>query len=174
MIVTMGTTLNTVEPKRERAEGGGGSSEILHLAVMQPPKMKSLLDMLNILSDLPERISEVSREDASQDLGAAGSAGYAAAKGQGASARDQAMRSLPATDVMRTRLTHHLQSEVRELEHQARKLAQSVRQGSAYVLNELYAKIRRIQMLIVELLDAAEEVIRRLYIRLFIDHQQLV
>lgn len=128
-----------------------------------------------MLSDL-EKISEVVREEGSQDLGS-GAGSFPAARGTqsgGVSFRDQAIKALPSTEVMRQRLTHHLQKEVRELERRAGKLARTVRKGSAYLLNELYAKIRRIQSLIAELIEATAEVVKRLYIRLFIDHQQLV
>lgn len=150
------------------------SSEVRNLVVRQPPKLEGLMTLLDTLSGL-ERVAEVVREDSSQDIGAAGASGVAAAgTSQAASSREQAIQSLPPVTVMRKRLTGHLQSEMRQLERKARRVAHSARKGSAYLLNELYAKIRRIQSLIAELVDAAAEVVRQLYIRLFIDHQQLV
>jgi len=143
------------------------------LVVHQPPKLQSLL---TLLSDL-ERISEVLREESARDLGSSGGTGSSikgSAAGAGVSLRDQAIRSLPSTEAMRHKLTKHLQHEVRELEKRASRLARSGKKGSAFLLNELYAKIRRIQSLIAELVEAAADVVRRLYIRLFIDHQQLV
>jgi hypothetical protein len=38
----------------------------------------------------------------------------------------------------------------------------------------MYAKIRKVQSLITEVLEAVAELVERLYVRLFIDHQQLV
>ena len=160
------------EGRGETAESKGETSALAPLVVRQPPKLESLLMML---SDL-EKISEVVREEGSQDLGT-GAGSFAAGRGaQGGSVsfRDLAIKALPSTEVMRQRLTHHLQKEVRELERRAGKLARSAKKGSAYLLNELYAKIRRIQSLIAELIEATAEVVKRLYIRLFIDHQQLV
>ena len=61
-----------------------------------------------------------------------------------------------------------------ELERTSRRIARLSSRGSAYLLTQTYARIRKIQSLIEELVDAALEVIERLYVRLFIDHQQLV
>ncbi|HLC75556.1 MAG TPA: hypothetical protein VJB82_00330 [Candidatus Peribacterales bacterium] len=150
-----------------------GSESAAQLIVHQPPKLHSLL---TLLTDL-ERISEVIREDNAGDLGTSGGSGTGVAGGRGSagvSFRDQAIQSLPSTEAMRRHLTRHLQHEVRELEKRSARMARSRKKGSAYLLNELYAKIRRIQTLIAELIDAAADVVKRLYIRLFIDHQQLV
>lgn len=152
---------------RTPAEGG------FHLTVRQPEKITSLL---TVLGDL-ERISERIGEEHSQDLGggAAGPGrGDGAAKGAQVSLRQQAIRSLPPLEVMQQQIIHHLQREVRSLERSARRTAWRVRKGTAYLLTQIYARVRKIQALIAELREATAEMIQRLYIRLFIDHQQLV
>jgi len=145
-----------------------------HLTVRQPEKIRSLLF---VLADL-EKISEIVLEDQSKDMGSGGTSGLVGvvSGGQkgGTSLRDQAIRSLPSQDIMCRRLTRHLAKEVRQLEFKVRRISYSTKKGSAYLLNDLYAQIRKIQSLIIELADAATEVVRRLFIRLFIDHQQLV
>ena len=172
--IHVATHKNNAEQKKDRKESAASSSDVMSLAVKQPPKLEGLMTLLDTLSGL-ERVAEVVREDSSQDMGGAGAtAGAAAQASSGASIRAQAIKSLPSTAVMRKRLTSHLQREMRQLERKARSMARSAKKGSAYLLNELYAKIRRIQSLIAELIDAAAEVVRQLYIRLFIDHQQLV
>jgi len=161
------------EGGKEKEKSLSVSSETVKLTVKQPEKIRSLLA---VLADL-ERISEVVMEDSSRDLGAGTSAGASSGQAAGsasASQRGRAIQSLPTVPVMRNRLTKSLQREGRQLERRARRLARSTKKGSAYALNELYARIRKIQALIAELVDAAAEVVRRLYIRLFIDHQQLV
>lgn len=165
---------------QNNAERSGGSQLSSHesigtaeLAVRQPVKLTSLL---TLLSDL-EKISEIVREENAHDLGMGigASAGVGAGAGRGGfSFRDQAIQSLPSTEIMRRHLTRHLQHEVRALEKSAAHMARSKKKGSAYHLNELYAKIRRVQSLIAELIEAAADVVKRLYVRLFIDHQQLV
>lgn len=160
-------------PEKER-QSESVSEKRMKFTVQQPTKVKDLMQLLGAL-DSVARIAEAVSEDRSGDLGSGSGEGAVAGASSGqVSMRDQAIKKLPSTTVMRTRLTSHLQSEVRQLERRARKLARSTKKGSAYLLNELYARIRKIQALIIELTDAATEVVRRLYIRLFIDHQQLV
>ena len=169
-----------VNSQKNHSEGGPERrlemvSERHHrFTVQQPDKMK---DVMQLLQDLEAvgRIAEAVSEDRSGDLGSGGtgSTGASAAGGR-ISLRDQAIAKLPSTSVMRTRLTSHLQSEVRQLERRAKKFARSSREGGAFLLNELYARIRKIQALMGELVELAAEVVQRLYIRLFIDHQQLV
>ena len=169
-----------VNVQKNHSEGGserppGTTSEPqLRLTVQQPPKMRDVMQLLQDLEAIG-RISEAVSEDRSGDLGSGGtgSTGASAAGGK-ISLRDQAIAKLPSTSVMRTRLTSHLQSEVRQLERRAKKLARSSREGGAFLLNELYARIRKIQALMGELVELAAEVVQRLYVRLFIDHQQLV
>ncbi len=152
------------------------ASETVHAAliVRQPEKIKSLLV---VLGDI-ERISERVTEDASQDLGAAGGgAAQQGGQGQGGSQitlRQKAIQNLPTTSVMREKLVKHLQREVRHLEREARNISRTAAKGSAFVLTQMYAKIRKVQSLITEVLEAVAELVERLYVRLFIDHQQLV
>jgi len=143
------------------------------LTVRQPEKITSLLAVLSDLEKISERVSE----DRSQDLGAGARAGMgddSSTRDASQSARKQALQSLPSKEVMQRKLVSHLKGEVRHLEREARRLARSGKQGAAFLLTQTYARIRKIQSLIEELLGAAREVIERLYVRLFIDKQQLV
>lgn len=154
----------------EKVEGGHAA-----LVVKQPEKIKSLLV---VIGDI-ERISERIGEDASQDLGAGGGGttaqgGAQVQSGTQISLRQHALQSLPTTSVMREKLVKHLQKEVRHLERESCRVGRAAGKGSAYVVTQLYAKIRKIQALIMEVLEAAAELVERLYVRFFIDHQQLV
>jgi hypothetical protein len=158
---------------RERKGAFDITSEGFYLTVKRPEPLRSLL---LVLDDL-ERFSERLGEDRSSDLGAGGGQGaMSAARGSQASQspRRHAVANLPSLPVMRRELTLHLKREVQHLERQARHLARRVTTGTAFLLNELYAKIRKIQSLIADLTHAAAEIVERLYIRLFIDHQQLM
>ncbi len=160
------------EGGRERMTSHQESKGGYELTVRQPEKITSLLAVLSDLEKISERVSE----DHSQDLGG-GSGGGMADDGTGAvavSLRKQALQSLPSKEVMQRKLTQHLKAEVAHLERGARRIARSTKRGSAYLLTQTYARIRKIQALMEELLDAALAVIERLYVRLFIDHQQLV
>ncbi len=161
-------------------EVGRGSSSSLpesregyQLTVRQPEKITSLLATLSALEKISERVAE----DHSGDLGAgAGGAttGDGSQAGGAVSLRQQAIQSLPSREVMQKKLISHLHTEVSELERESRRIARLNAKGSAYLLTQTYARIRKIQSLIEDLIDAALEVIERLYVRLFIDHQQLV
>ena len=161
---------NQKERKADLGDSLNFSQDGVQLTVRQPEKIRSLLI---VLSDL-EKISETVSEDQSQDLGG----GAATTAGDDdlvtSSVRGKAIQSLPSTSVMRGKLTKHLQREVRQLERKSRRLARFNKKGSAYLFNEIYARIRKLQALAAELVDAAADTVRRLYVRLFVDHQQLV
>lgn len=171
---TNGQNLAPAEHGGERVQTYNAPKEGVQLTVKQPERIQSLLLVLADLEKIAERISE------DRSAGPGGGAVGAGRKGDDgggatqASLRKQALQSLPALPVMQRRLIAHLDREVRHSEREARGMARTVRKGSAYLLTKLYARIRKIQSLIAELADAAAEVIQRLYIRLFIDHQQLI
>ena len=159
--------------KGNNASRSHESREGFQLTVRQPEKITSLLATLSALDKISERVAE----DHSGDLGAGGATGTSGDGTQGGGAislRQQALQSLPSKEVMQKKLITHLKSEVHELERTSRRIARLSSRGSAYLLTQTYARIRKIQSLIEELVDAALEVIERLYVRLFIDHQQLV
>lgn len=139
--------------------------------VFQPQKLTEIVEMI----DLMGRISERMGEDRSGDMGAAGAQGTGQ-QGQQTqtSARDAAIASLPATPAMQQKLVAHIRSEMYTLDKQARKLARAGGKGSAYNLNELYRKMRRLSALIEEIIEASADMIRRFYIAMFVDQQPLL
>lgn len=140
---------------------------VQRLAVHQPEKMKDLLALLEILEGVTEQVKGV--QPAGGGTAAAGDDGAAQA-----SVRASAIAHLPDTAVMQEKLVSALETEVRRLQQRSRVLARRLQRGSAYTLNEVYARIRKIRALILEILSAAREVIERLYVRLFIDGQPIV
>lgn len=152
------------------------SIETARLTVRQPAKMAELNKLLETFENLNARVSERTAEDASHDLGGAGAtAGATGQQGaQGVSARDLSIRKIPAAAVIQERLTRHIRQETRKLERLARRAAGSSAPGSAHTLNALYAKIRRLNSLISEILSASLDVLRRLFIRVFIDQQPIL
>ena len=150
------------------------SVETSKLIVSQPPKMKELGRILDTLETYTAKISERSGEDASSDLGGAstGSGGQQGSKQ--ISPRDYAIQNLPAMEVMQQKLAAHIRKEARKLEGLARSAEHQSGPGSAHQLNAIYAKIRRLNMLIYELLETSVEVLKRLFIRVFIDQQTIL
>ncbi len=143
------------------------------LIVRQPAKLAELGKLLETFENLNARVSERAGEDSSGDMG-----GAAMGAGQGddsqASPRDIAIKNIPPEAVMKEKLAHHIGKEVQKLEKLTRGIARSTKPGAAYKLNQLYARIRRLNSLLAEITEAAYEVLRRLFIRVFIDQQPVV
>ncbi|MFA7681412.1 MAG: hypothetical protein WCX61_00075 [Candidatus Peribacteraceae bacterium] len=144
------------------------------LVVQQPKKLEGLLETLSLLDRISERVSE----DRSSDLGSAGggaTTGATAQGQQGTSARDQAIAAIPDERIMRAQLAKHIEKEVQLLQKDIRRAARrAARPGAAYKLNELYARIRRLNSLLANLLEASYDVLKRLFIRVFIDNQPVL
>ena len=167
----MNASKNHEEGGVEKADSMSMENVGAKLSIHQPEPMTNLLDLLSSFDSISERIGE----DRSGDLGGAGAgAGSSAHKRDDVSLRDKAIASLPSVPAMRHRLTGHLQKDARHLERKAKRLARNTKKGSAYMLNEMYARIRKMQKLIVELVDATADTVKRLYVRLFVDNQKIV
>lgn len=140
--------------------------------VFQPQKLKEVVEVIDLMGTVALRI----REDSSGDLGSGGggTSGQGAGQQTGTSARDDAIASAPPMPVMQKKLVEHLELEVATIERQAKALARSNSRGSAFLLSELYRKLRRLSSLISEILHASADVIKRFYVSVFIDHQPLV
>ena len=154
-------------------------TEIMHtaekpaLTVTQPDKIASLLDTLTLIDQMSERIGE----DRSGDLGGGGQAGtgtHGGAQQKLPSLREQAIAHLPPQKVMQEKLSKKIVEEVRVLRRQIHQIPASGKPGAAFKLNKLYARIRRLNGLLHELAEAAYEVLRRLFIRVFIDEQPVL
>ena len=142
------------------------------LTVTQPEKIGSLLDTLNLIDQMSERIGE----DRSGDMGG-GKGGQMQAGAGGArtvSPRDQAIASLPSEQVMQTKLAEKIRSEVGMLRIQMRSIPGSSHPGAAFKLNKLYARIRLLNRLLANLFESSVDVIKRLFIRVFIDEQPIL
>ncbi len=150
------------------------SIETGKLVVSQPSKLKELTMLLESFENLDARVSEKTGEDRSGDLGSGGQASRTGTKTPGQTARDKAIADLPESAVMQRKLKSHIQKEVNDLARLANRASHSSAPGSAFRINEFYARIRRLNALLAELLESSIEVIRRLFIRVFIDHQEII
>lgn len=143
------------------------------LTVTQPATISSLLDTLNLMDQMSERIGE----DRSGDMGSGGAA-QQGTSGTGTagtpSPRDQAIAQLPAQQEMQQKLTEKIRTEVRQLRRQIRSIPASGKAGAAFELNTLYARIRMLNRLLSTLWEASFDAIKRLFIRTFIDEQSIL
>ena len=141
------------------------------LTVTQPEKIGSLLDTLNLIDQMSERIGE----NKSGDLGGSGGQMQTGTAGtRTVSPRDQAIAHLPDEQVMQKKLREKIRSEVGVLRAQIRSIPASSHPGAAYRLNRLYARIRMLNRLLATLLESSFDVIKRLFIRVFIDEQPIL
>ena len=139
--------------------------------VLQPSKAEGLAMLVAEINELP---SESSTSGPSNDGPGAGS-GTVAAQGaqQGTSTRDHALAHLPAPTVMQRQLEAHIRAEVKKLRKQTRLIIRSRKPGSAYALAQLYAKIRHLNALLGDLLEASYDVLKRLFVKVFVDRQPI-
>ena len=147
------------------------SPNVISDKVFQPPKLREIVEVIDLMGTVASRV----REDKRGDLPTAG--GTAAGTGTaqtGTTARDEAIAKIPAPAIMQQKLVEHIRREVRTVERQAKTLSKSQKPGSAYLLSELYRKIRRLSSLISELLAASTEMIKRFYVSIFIDRHPII
>jgi len=140
------------------------------LTVTQPEKIGSLLDTLNLIDQMSERIGE----DRSGDMGSGQMQTGGSTGTRSVSPRDQAIANLPSEQVMQTKLAEAIRSEVSVLRKQIRSIPNTSHPGAAFRLNKLYARIRLLNRLLSNLFESSIDVIKRLFIRVFIDEQPIL
>lgn len=142
------------------------------LIVTQPERLGSLLETLTLLDTVSERMGE----DRSGDLGGGGQG--ATRRGDDdtqQSLRSLAIQNLPEPPQMRREIKRHIEREVNTLRREVRRIARRAsKPGAAHKLNVLYARIRRLNGLLAEILEAGLDILRRFYIRVFVDKQSIV
>ncbi len=154
----------------ERQNQHTESAEGRNLVVTQPDKFQGLLDTISLMDKVSERIGE----SKAGDLGGGGSGQGSGQGDQGQSARAQAIANLPVTPDMQRELSQYIRKEIKTLRKEVRRKAfRASKPGSAYALNQLYGKIRRLNTLLSEIMDASVDVLKRLFIRIFIDKQSI-
>jgi len=143
------------------------------LIVEQPHKLEGLLETISLLDSISERVGEDKSGDMGDGGGSTGKRDDGSAGGQ--SARDLAIANLADEKVLRKQLAQHIEREVKTLSKQVHRAAKRIsKPGNAHKLNELYARIRRLNSLLSSLVEASYDVVKRLFIRVFIDKQPIL
>lgn len=158
----------------EKAEPIGSTEKRIGLLVVQPKKLGDILDSINAMSDSPA--SEKLAEDRSGDLKGGASSGKSARAKRLLSIREEAIARIPSEPALvRNELQRHIREEVKGLQKEIRKAARRItKPGMAYRINELYARIRRLNALMNQLFEASYDVLKRFFIRVFIDRQPII
>lgn len=163
----------------ERGPQGHGEAEHPATSVTQPKRAEALQQFI---ANLDESVADIgkpregeSNAIAEQWSGAGNDGTMQAAGGtMGMSPRDRAIAAIPLPVAMQRELEKHIQREVRNLRREARHIVRLGRPGTAFQLNQLYARIRRLNALLHEIYEASIEVLKRLFIRVFIDRQPIL
>ncbi len=166
-------------PSSPERQTGLKPAEAPSAVVSQPVKVDSHLG--NQLGSFLEDINRIS-ESSGGGPGEQWSTGTAGAtpqttgsqSGQSMSVRDQAIANLPAPKLMQKQLEEHIKAEIKTLRKQAKTIARINQPGGAYKLNQLYTRIHHLNALLGELFSSSVEVLKRLFIRVFVDKQTVL
>ncbi len=153
------------------------SVETSKLIVTQPAKLAELNDLLMTFESFSNKVSERTGEDRSGDMGGAGTGGAKRDdSAKGASPRDQAIAAIPTEPaVLQKQLQQHIEQEVQLLSKRAKALSASIaKPGNANKVNKLYARIRRLNSLLADILEASYDVLKKLFVRVFVDEQPVI
>ncbi len=132
------------------------------------PQLRQIVEVIDLMGTVASRV----RENPPSNLPAGAATGGAAAQ-TAVSARDEAIAKIPEPAIMQQKLVKQLELEISRFDRQAKKLSRSKARGSAFLLADLYKKIRSLTSLVSSILEASTDIIKRFYISAFIDHQPL-
>lgn len=146
--------------------------------VSQPVRIESHMQsqLGSFLEDI-NRISESTGSGPGEQWSGGGSGtGMTQTQGGAAvvSARDLAIANLPAPAVMQKQLEKHIQDEVKKLRKETKRIARMGKPGAAYHLNQLYARIHTLNSLLSQIFEASYDVLKRMFVRVFIDRQPIL
>ncbi|MBT3292771.1 hypothetical protein HN512_02095 [Candidatus Peregrinibacteria bacterium] len=139
------------------------------LIVSQPKKLEGLLETISLI----DKVSEKLGEDKSGDMGSGGQTSMSKSSKSSSSSRAQAIANLPEPRVMQKSLEKHIHHEVKLLQKKVKKITKESKEGNAHKLNELYAHMRRLNGILSELVEASYDIVKRLYVRIFVDKQNI-
>lgn len=145
--------------------------------VLQPISVGKIDGLSQILEAVQEigKIAETMGEDTSaRDAGAGGGFRGSGTASTTFSVRDRAIANLPDPRVMQKQLEQHIRGEVKKLRRQAKRVARIGSPGAAYHLTKIYARIRQFNTLLSALFEASVDVLKRFFIRVFIDRQPIL
>lgn len=146
--------------------------------VVQPSKALQL-EQVDGLSEFVDQINQI-KEHASDTAGEQWSGNGTSQKAiaatgqqQAASARDMAMANLPPARTMQKELEKHIKEEVKKLRKQAKTITRIGQPGGAHKLTLLYRQIRHLNSLLAAIWDTSLDVLKRLFVRVFVDKQSI-
>ena len=143
-----------------------------HRAVIQPEKAAGLEAFVEEIN----KISETASGGAGEQWSGTGSGQTPVVRsGQQVqiSARDLAIANLPESKIMQKELEKHIREEVKTLRKEAKRITHVSQPGGAHRMNQLYSRIRHLNSLLSAIFEASVDVVKRLFIRVFIDKQTI-
>jgi hypothetical protein len=140
--------------------------------VVQPQKDK----LQDILMEVNDIVGEASPVKAGEQWSGGGQVAKTGGQSstQTASWRDQAIANLPAPQIMQKQLEKHIHTEIKTLRKQASKITDLRKPGAAHHMNELQSKIHRLNALLASLFEVSVDVMKRIFVRVFVDKQTVL
>lgn len=161
----------------DRQQTLNSSAETASIAVVSQPTKIDLGGQLGSFLENINRMSETAPTGPGEQ-GTSGAGGGVVQTTGGTtpvvSARDQAIANLPVAQVMQKQLEAHIKMEIKKLRKQAKTIARINQPGGAYRLNMLYLRIHHLNALLAEMFSSSVEVLKRLFIKVFIDKQTVL
>jgi len=155
------------------------SPEAAHESVAQPGKVVALQTQVEGLGEFMDQFNKINENASSsageQWSGSGTQTGVATTGGQQKtmSARDMAIANLPTPQAMQKELEKHIKEEVKNLRKQAKNVTRIGQPGGAHRLTMLYRQIRHLNSLLSAIWDTSVDVVKRLFIRVFVDKQSI-
>lgn len=75
---------------------------------------------------------------------------------------------------MQKALQREIRREIRSLQKEAKRITRIKEPGSAYRLSMLFARIRDLRLLMDRVLEASYDTLKKIFVRVFVDKQQLL
>jgi len=168
-----GTIEGMVIPTPEQAPSDPSLSPDRRLTVEQPERA-NLEAILGEIENVTEVAAKRATEDIQKSAGKGGPLGDRSQNPPPPSARDLAIADLPPLQNMQKQLEQHIRTEVRKLRKEAHHITRMNKPGSAYHLNKLYSRIRQLNALLSRLLESSIDILKRFFVRVFIDNQPIL
>lgn len=146
-----------------------GESLVSANVVFQPTKLNEVMEMINFMGNISEKVNEQHAVFTGSSGGSTGGQ-----QASGSAQRDQILQKLPPAIQMQRKLVKHIDQQITSLEKKAKRISRSRKRGWAYELNQIFSEIHRLAAIAREIMRASAEVVKRFYILVFIDHQPLV
>lgn len=134
----------------------------------QSQKLEKLLEEVDAVVTEPEQSGPGEHKAMTAGKGGSGQ------KSLASSSLQKQEAPLPESEVMQQKLNQRIEQEITILRKEANKTSHLKKPGAANKISKLYARIRNLRRLLADISSASYEVVKRLFVRIFINKQPLI